>query len=112
MYFGLDYTVEAALQEAIVAAGNSLTAGIALRRQADRILPPFLRRVWLPAMKEAAVDDSATLSWLNRPYDPARGDLNLNPDRIERLVGLFADRITTRQPPGTQKRSAAGNYGE
>jgi ATP-dependent helicase HepA len=92
VYFGLDYLVEADIEEAVAMVGDSPFARRAIRRQADRVLEPFLRRVWVQAGAQTATADQDLLAWLDRPYDPRRGDVNLNPDRIVGLVDLFGDR--------------------
>ncbi|WP_230540558.1 protein DpdE [Salinispora arenicola] len=90
VYFGMDYLVEADVEAALAALGLAAQARPALRRQADRLLSPFLRRVWVPADLSHAVDDPGLVMWLNRPYDPERGDVNLNQHRLNRLYDLFA----------------------
>ena len=86
----MDYLVEADVEAAMAALGLAAQAGPALRRQADRLLSPFLRRVWVPAGLSCAVDDPGLMMWLDRPYDPERGDVNLNQHRLDRLFDLFA----------------------
>ncbi len=90
VYFGLDYLVEADVEAALAALGLATQARPALRRQADRLLSPFLRRVWVPADLSRAVDDPDLVIWLDRPYDPKRGDVNLNQHHLSRLFDLFA----------------------
>ena len=92
VYFGLDYLVEADVDTALAMVSEAPAARHALRRQADRILTPFLRRVWVPAGDETAVGNRGLVTWLDRPYHPASGDVNLNADRITDLVDLFGDR--------------------
>jgi len=90
-YFGLDYLIEADVTSAL-ALTAAPQAQRALRRQADRIFEPFTRRLWISANSETAVEDETLLGCLDRPYDPGRGDVNLNPDKIAILVDLFGDR--------------------
>src|SRR5258708_12292389 len=48
-----------------------------------------MSRVWVPAGGDRAADSPDLLEWLDRPYAPARGDVNLNPTRIGPLLDLF-----------------------
>ncbi|SCF20972.1 ATP-dependent helicase HepA [Micromonospora haikouensis] len=81
-YIGLDFLVEAAIDEALDLVPSSPDAQRALRRQADLIFRPFMRRVWLPAGSSVPVVEPELLRWLNRPFEPDRGDLNLSETRI------------------------------
>jgi ATP-dependent helicase HepA len=87
-YFGIQYLVEADIDQALALVDNP-GARHALRRHADTILPPFTRTVWLAAHADTPVTDPAQLDWLNKPYDKRTGDLNYNKDRIGELIGLF-----------------------
>ena len=60
-----------------------------IRRQADRMFEPFMQRIWVPAGSETAVDHPGLIAWLDRPYAPSRGDVNLNATRIGQLLDLF-----------------------
>jgi ATP-dependent helicase HepA len=92
VYFGMDYLVEADIQAALRLTDDTPETRRALRRQADQLLEPFMGRVWVPAGAAAAVADPHLVIWLDRPYDPGRGDLNLNPDRIGSLLEWFTGR--------------------
>src|SRR5258708_10980072 len=48
-----------------------------------------MSRVWVPAGGDRAADSPDLLEWLDHPYAPARGDVNLNPTRIGPLLDLF-----------------------
>lgn len=89
VYFGLDFLVEADIGAALKLTGDDRETRHAVGRQADCIFEPFTRRVWVPTGDDKAVDDPGLVEWLNRPYAPARGDVNLNPTRIPPLYDLF-----------------------
>lgn len=95
-YFGFDYLVEAdttpALELALKLphAQMRTQAEAALRRQADQLLAPFTRKVWVPAGSARALTDSATLAWLENPYRAT--DHNYNSKRIQELMDLFDGR--------------------
>lgn len=89
IYFGMDYLVQADLDDALRLAGDAPGTRRALRRQADRAFEPFMSRVWVPAGGDAAIADPELLTWLDRPYDKERGDVNLNPDRFGPLLEWF-----------------------
>ena len=85
VFFGFDFLVEANVGAALGLVSDDEISRNALRRQADSLLAPFIRRVWVRLPRETAVDDSKLIDWLDRPYRPAqeRGlDVNLNADRI------------------------------
>lgn len=88
VYVRFDYLVEANLTVVLNMTGESGDAELALRRQADRILTPFLRHVWLAA-NGRAVTDPSLLTLLEKPYDPRRGDVNLNANRIGALHEIY-----------------------
>lgn len=89
VYFGFDYLAEANIDAALQMASGSPNATSAIRRQADRMFEPFMRRIWIPASSEAAVSHPGLIAWLDQPYSPAKGDVNLNPTRIGQLLDLF-----------------------
>jgi ATP-dependent helicase HepA len=89
--FGVDYLVEASVTSALDRSGASPQARMAVRRQADRILEPFMSRVWVDAATETVVQDDRLVAALDLSYDQNRGDVNLNPGRIGSLVKLFGD---------------------
>jgi len=88
-YFGFDYLIEAATEQALHLVKHALGAAFALRRQADQSFPPFLLRIWVPAFQTLAVSDPELLAWLNQPYAHDVGDRNLNIDRLATLHDLF-----------------------
>ncbi|MGI5458590.1 protein DpdE [Streptomyces sp. CA-249302] len=88
-YYGFDFLVEADVAAALSCVVNSSDAGRALRRQADRILAPFVRRVWVEGGTNRAVTNPAQLAWLNEPYDKTNGDRNYNSARADEYFGLF-----------------------
>jgi len=92
VFFGFDYIVEADIAPAVAELGGSKRAKLALRRHADRLLEPFMLRVWVETGMDAAVTDKAMLAVLDRPYEPRQGDLNLNPGRVAPLLRLFGGR--------------------
>jgi ATP-dependent helicase HepA len=88
VFFGLDYLVEADIDEAGRVAEESPDAERALRRRADQFLPPFLMRLWLPAFGSSPVQDASVLGSLEAPYRPGKGgDTNLS---FQRRAPLFA----------------------
>ncbi|MEU9379552.1 protein DpdE [Streptomyces sp. NPDC048279] len=87
-YFGFDLVVEADVTNALALVANEQKARAALQRQADRILPPFTLKVWVPAGSTKAVTDEQTLRWLEKPYDNSK-DHNYNSKLIRELVDLF-----------------------
>ncbi|MEV5412984.1 protein DpdE [Thermopolyspora sp. NPDC052614] len=91
VYVRFDYLVEADLTAVLSMTGGQGDVELALRRQADRILAPFLRHVWLAA-NGRAVTTPLLLELLERPYDPHRGDVNLNVNRIGPLYDLYGGR--------------------
>jgi ATP-dependent helicase HepA len=90
-YFGFHYLIEAAIKDALALVEHTPDAKRALRRQADRSFPPFLRRIWMPSSDLKAVDDPELLAWLERPYANNAADRNLNVDRLVSLHHLFGD---------------------
>ncbi|RGA04365.1 restriction endonuclease subunit R [Microbispora triticiradicis] len=89
-YFGFDYLVEADLTGALDLLADQRNATSALRRQADRLLPPFTLKVWIEGGAESPVTDTLLLNWLERPYDNKR-DQNYSSGRISGLLEVFGD---------------------
>ncbi|MFJ5531263.1 protein DpdE [Streptomyces sp. NPDC093261] len=87
-YFGLEYLVEADITAALRRVADVPEAGRALRRQADRLLPPFTRKVWVPAGHRIALTDPKACAWLDAPYG-RRGDQNYNVKNHGELVAVF-----------------------
>ncbi|MFF4150143.1 protein DpdE [Streptomyces sp. NPDC001651] len=91
-YFGFDYLVEADISSALELAmryvKNPRDARVALRRQAEQLLPPFTLKVWVPAgATEALTDESAQARGLAVPYGAS--DHNYNSGNIHELLDLF-----------------------
>jgi ATP-dependent helicase HepA len=89
VYFGLDFLVEADLAAALKVTGDDRETRHAVGRQADCIFEPFMRRVWVRAGDDKAVDHPGLVAWLDRPYVRDREDTNLNPTLIGPLYNLF-----------------------
>ncbi len=87
-YFGFDFLVEADISAAAETMTNPEEVSRALQRQADLLLPPFTRRVWVRAGSTAALTLATALDWLNSPYDN-RKCRNFNNQRVRELVGIF-----------------------
>lgn len=88
-FFGFDYLVEADASEALKFVEASPLAAKALLRQADRVLAPFMYRVWVEAGTWRVVTEPPQLEWLNRPYDKVQGDKNYNHQRAGDLFDIF-----------------------
>ncbi|MFJ9544166.1 protein DpdE [Streptomyces sp. NPDC101225] len=88
-YYGFDFLIEADIATALSCVENSSHAGRALRRQADRILAPFVRRIWVEGGTNRTVTNRAQLAWLNEPYNKNNGDRNYNSARADEYFGLF-----------------------
>lgn len=90
-FFGFDFLAEADLSAARRVVGDEATHLPPLRRRADAALPPFTRRVWIPANAQESVTDSPTLAVLNRRYarPPDGLDVNMNAHRIAAVHALF-----------------------
>jgi ATP-dependent helicase HepA len=95
VYFGFDFLVEADIDAAIQMVADDEISRHALRRQADCLLAPFTRRVWVQSPARTAISHQGQLDWLNRPYKSAQdrgNDINLNPQRIGPLLDMFGGR--------------------
>ncbi|MGW0927592.1 protein DpdE [Streptomyces sp. NPDC002644] len=88
-YFAFDFLVEADTTAALRHVKDSPDAARALRRQADRIFPPLIERVWIESGTNRPVTQQAQLDWLNRPYDKSKGDRNYNGQRAMELFAVF-----------------------
>jgi ATP-dependent helicase HepA len=88
-YFGFDFLIEADTSAALEHVQGSTDAARALRRQADRIFPPVIRRVWIESGTNRPVTMEAQLAFLNRPYDKSKGDRNYNSQRASELFEVF-----------------------
>ncbi len=88
-YFGFDYLVEADITQALERIGNRPATATALRRQADRMLPPFALKAWISSADERPLADPARRAWLDRPYAKGNGDLNYSRARRSELLAVF-----------------------
>jgi ATP-dependent helicase HepA len=89
-YFGFDYLVEADIAPAAALVDEYPLAEQALRRQADRVLPPFTVRVWIHAFSGEPVVADAQRQWLDKPYDKdALRDRNYSGERLRELFDIF-----------------------
>ncbi|CAM5716111.1 protein DpdE [Streptomyces griseomycini] len=88
-YFGFDFLIEADTADALRHVKDSPDAERALRRQADRIFPPVIKRVWIESGTNRPVTNEAQLAFLNRPYDKSKGDRNYNNQRATELFRVF-----------------------
>lgn len=89
-FFGFDYLIEADTSSATEVVGADAHAQRALRRQADRLLAPFMVRMWVNAA-DGVVSDASLVAILDQPYDQRR-DLNINYHRASVLLDLFGGR--------------------
>jgi len=92
VYFGFDFLVEANICTALGLVGDDELSRNALRRQADCLLAPFIRRVWVRLPQKTAIDNPDLVKWLNRPYKPSQergNDVNLNAERIGALYSYM-----------------------
>lgn len=87
-YFGFDFLVEADISPAVAAMPDHKKASLALQRQADRYLPPFTLKVWVPAGSDKALTLETACEWLNKPYNN-RTDQNYNNKLVRELVEIF-----------------------
>jgi len=88
-YYGFDFLIEADVSPALAHVGGSPDAERALRRQADRILAPFVSRIWVEGGTNQAVLDPAQRAWLDEPYNKNNGDRNYNSARADEYFTLF-----------------------
>jgi len=88
-YFGFDYIVEADIIQALHLAEDQSDAATALRRQADRMLPPFTVKAWIGPADDRPLADQARRAWLDRPYDKRRGDRNYSRMLRGELLAVF-----------------------
>ncbi|MFI5897672.1 protein DpdE [Actinoplanes sp. NPDC051513] len=86
-FFGFDYLIEVDTSSAIEVVGGGAHSTRALRRQADRLLAPFIVRVWVHAAG-GVVSDARLIETLDQPYSQRR-DLNINYHRAPVLLDHF-----------------------
>ncbi|MEU4465261.1 protein DpdE [Streptomyces sp. NPDC024017] len=87
-YFGFEYLVEADINSALQHLADVPEARRALRRQADRLLAPFTRKVWVPAGHRTALTNPEACAWLDAPYG-RQGDQNYNFTNHQQLITVF-----------------------
>ncbi|MFF2522829.1 protein DpdE [Streptomyces liangshanensis] len=104
-YFGFDFLVEADISAAAETMTNPEEVSRALQRQADLLLPPFTRRVWVRAGSAEALTLATALEWLNSPYDN-RKCRNFNNQRVRELVGIFGGWSEFQHSAETAEKSA------
>ncbi|MFF2255131.1 protein DpdE [Streptomyces sp. NPDC058142] len=94
-YFGLEYLVEADISAALRRLEDVPEARRALRRQADRLMPPFTLKVWTRAGHPTALTDPAVCAWLNALYGKdkdgkeTKRDQNYNVTNQGQLLAVF-----------------------
>jgi ATP-dependent helicase HepA len=111
-YFGFDYLVEADIAQALKLVAGRPDAARALRRQADRILPPFTLQVWIGPGSDRPLADPARLVWLGRPYDKRNGDRNYGRERGSELIGIFGGRDRFRKAAETSEAACRKHLAE
>lgn len=91
IYFRFDYMVEAdtAIARGDLTGRSEGSEARALQRRADAFFPASLTSIWT-SLDGDEITDGELLELLAQPYDPKRGDLNLNHERrwaLDELVG-------------------------
>lgn len=87
-YIGVDFVVEADVAPLLTLLGRDEQFFAIATRRCDWALAPFERRVWIATNTMHAVDDEASLRFLDLPFDERR-DKNLNASRIQALHNLL-----------------------
>lgn len=87
LYFGFDFLVEADLTHALAVVDDVRSSLDAIRRQADRIFPPFTLKVWIDSETGMGVEAPRIVAWLNRSYDNQR-DHNASGLALEELIKI------------------------
>jgi ATP-dependent helicase HepA len=116
IHFCFDYVIEADTNEAarvLSATGEELDRR-ALQRRADGFLPPTLETLWT-TLDGSELHDGPLCHLLERPYDPACGDLNLNQDRrwaLDQLIGEgdWGPRCRTARAESEQSLRARASF--
>jgi ATP-dependent helicase HepA len=91
LYFRFDYLVEADTEvpgRDLESRGEKLDV-LGLQRRADAFFAPTIATIWT-TIEGKELDDARLLELVEPPYDPKRGDLNLNEERrwaLDELVG-------------------------
>lgn len=91
LYFRFDYIIEADTEPArrVLEANGVSFDRQALQRRADAFLSPRIATFW-SSIDGAEMEDSRLIGLLAAPYEPQRGDVNLNPERrwaLDELIG-------------------------
>ncbi len=91
LYFRFDYVITADTTRAkqVVEASGTQLDRQAVQRRSDAFFRPTVASVW-STLDAEELDDPAILALVERPYDPDRGDVNLNHQRhwvLDELVG-------------------------
>jgi ATP-dependent helicase HepA len=89
IFFRFDYVVEADTARACGEVVGRDAEARALQRKADAFFPPSLTSIWT-SLEGEEVNEAEVLELLVPPYEPKRGDVNLNLERrwaLEQLVG-------------------------
>lgn len=119
VFFRFDFVVDADVDAAVTALGADAHAGLnllALRRRADGFLPPTTHVVWTHE-DGLKVTDATAIDVLERPYQPRRGDFNLNAERrwaLEQLVGAedWAGRCRTARRASEQNLRSSQEFND
>lgn len=111
-YFGFDYLIEADITSALTRVFEQPGAAPALRRQADRLLPPFTLKVWITAGTKEPVTEGPMLALLDRPYDKRGGDRNYSGLRLRDLIDLFGGWEAYRREAGVAEAVARERLAE
>lgn len=87
-FFGFDFLVEADTRPMMAVLDENADAAPVARRRADAAFPPQHQRIWLPINSGEPVTDQGFVRYLSEPMVKARGDVNLNSERIPALYAL------------------------
>lgn len=104
-YFGFEFLVEADIAAALQRFEDAPQTRNALRRQADRLLTPFTRKVWVPAGRREVIVAPEACAWLNAPYG-GPGDQNYNFKNHNELVAVFGGWSDYRQAATDAEKTA------
>lgn len=88
-FFGFDFLVEADIRPIMALLGENADAAPVARRRADAAFPPQHQRIWLPITSTEPVTEPGFVKYLSEPLVKARGDVNLNSDKIPALYALI-----------------------
>jgi ATP-dependent helicase HepA len=96
LYFGFDFAIEADLAPAAELLTDSQQSTKALRRQADRLFPPFMTKTWVTTIGLELVIDPRQVDWLDQPYDVHR-DHNVQLSGFDDLVAVVGGHANFRR---------------